>query len=53
MGTCHHLSEKRLQRYVNEFAGRYGMRELGTLQQMRMTAYGLAGRRLTYDDLTA
>ena len=53
VGTYHHLSEKHLQRYVNEFAGRYGMRELGTHQHMRMTAYGLAARRLTYDDLTA
>lgn len=53
MGTFHKLSVKHLQRYVNEFAGRYNMRELDTHQQMRVVAYGLAGRRLTYDDLTA
>lgn len=52
VGTYHHLSAKHLQRYVDEFAGRYGMRDLGTHMQMRLTAYGLVGRRLTYEELT-
>lgn len=53
VGTHHHLSEKHLQRYVNEFAGRQGMREHDTLAQMQMVAAGLIGRRLMYRDLTA
>lgn len=52
MGTFHKLSVKHLHRYVNEFAGRYNMRDLDTHQQMRMTAHGLIGRRLTYEALT-
>ena len=53
IGTYHHMSEKHLQRYVNEFAGRQGMRELDTLAQMQTVAAGLIGRRLMLRDLTA
>ena len=50
-GTFHHLSPKHLQRYVNEFAGRKGIRELDTISQMGTIATGLVGRRLMYRDL--
>ena len=52
-GTFHKLSPKHLQRYVNEFAGRHNVRELGTLAQMRDTAARLIGRNLLYRDLIA
>ena len=53
VGTHHHLSEKQLQRYVNEFAGRQRRRELNTLAQMQMLAAGLIGGRLLHSQLTA
>lgn len=52
-GTFHKLSAKHLQRYVDEFAGRHGIRELDTIQQMRSVVAGLIGRRLMYRQLTA
>ena len=50
-GTHHHMSPKHLHRYVNEFAGRHGVRRLDTIKQMRNMAKGLDGKRLRYDDL--
>ena len=52
-GTYHHMSPKHLQRYVNEFATRQGLRELDTARLMGEVAARMAGRRLTYADLTA
>ena len=51
-GTYHKISAKHLQRYVDEFAGRHGVRELGTLDQMGVVAARMAGKRLMYQDLT-
>ncbi len=51
MGTYHYLSSKHLHRYVNEFAGRKAIRGLDTLSQMGAIVEGLAGRRLTYQEL--
>ena len=53
IGTYHWMSEKHLQRYVNEFAGRHSMRELHTVEQMRMLASGLVGKRLKYEELVS
>ena len=52
-GTFHRLSPKHLQRYVNEFCGRHNVRELDTIDQMRLLAKGLEGKRLRFADLIA
>ena len=52
-GTFHKLSPKRLNRYVQEFAGKHNMRDSGTLAQMRDTVARLVGRNLLYRDLIA
>ena len=52
-GIYHHLSAKHLQRYVDEFATRHGIRDADTLEQMEATTRGLVGRRITYKELTS
>ena len=52
-GTYHKMSEKHLERYVNEFAGRHNVREMDTIDQMALLAKGLVGKRLPYKDLTS
>ena len=53
VGTRHWMSAKHLDRYVQEFAGRWSRRKLSTIDQMDMVAAGMVGRRLTYEQLTA
>ena len=50
-GTFHHISEKHINRYVGEFAGRHNDRSRDTLDQMQAIVRGLVGRRLQYRDL--
>ena len=52
-GTFHHFSEKHLNRYVREFAGRHNVRDLDTIEQMCVLARGMIGKRLRYRDLVA
>ena len=52
-GTYHKMSFKHLHQYVREFASRANVRDFHTLTQMAMLAYGIVGKRLRYDDLTA
>ena len=47
-GVYHHFSVKHLQRYVDEFAGRHGVRELDTINQMEVVASRMIGKRLSY-----
>ena len=52
-GTYHKISAKHLQRYVDEFAGRHGVREQDTLDQMQSVVARMVGKRLGYRELTA
>ncbi len=51
--TFHHLSDKHLDRYVQEFTGRNNIRDMDTLDQMAFLARAIVGRRLRYADLVA
>ena len=52
-GVYHKISPKHLQRYVDEFSGRHGIRECHTLVQMNLVVDGMVGKRLMYRDLVA
>ena len=52
-GTFHHFSEKHLDRYVTEFAGRHNDREADTINMMGNMAQGMVGKRLTYRALVS
>ena len=52
-GTFHKISEKHLQRYVNEFSGRHNVRDANTIDQMSGLARGMVGKRLTYRELVS
>ena len=52
-GTYHKISAKHLQRYVNEFSGRHGVRELDTIDQMEVVVSRMAGKQLSYRELVA
>ena len=52
-GVYHKISEKHLQRYVDEFSGRHGVRNANTIDQMSGVVAGMAGKRLTYRELVA
>ena len=53
IGTHHHMSPKQLNRYVNEFAGRFNDRQSDTVEQMKHIAKGMVGTQLRYKDLVA
>ena len=52
-GTFHKLSQKHLDRYVQEFAGKHNVRGLDTMGQMSALVAGLVGKRLLRRDLIA
>ena len=52
-GTFHKLSPKHLDRYVQEFTGRHGMREQDTIEQIASIGDGMNGKRLRYRELIA
>ena len=52
-GTYHHMSEKHLNRYVGEFAGRHNDRRSDTIDQMAALVRSMVGKRLRYRDLVS
>ena len=52
-GVYHHMSEKHLGRYIDEFSGRHNVRPLDTEDQMTAIVVGAEGKRLTYQELTS
>ena len=52
-GIYHKISVKHLQRYIDELAGRHGVRELNTLEQMGSVVAGMVGKQLSYRELVA
>ena len=50
-GTYHKISPKHLQRYVDEFSGRHGVRDANTIEQMGAVVAGMVGKRLPYREL--
>ena len=51
VGVFHKVSPKHLQRYLDEYAAKRGIRDQDTLDQMSATVAGLVGQRLLYVDL--
>ncbi|WP_420463566.1 transposase [Candidatus Palauibacter sp.] len=51
-GVYHDMSVKHLQRYVDEFAGRYSIRNADTIRQIEVVVVRLVGRRLLFRVLT-
>ena len=52
-GTFHKMSEKHLDRYVREFAGKHNLRDLDTLDIMGAIVVAMDGKRLKYTQLIA
>ena len=52
-GVYHKISPKHLQRYVDEFSGRHGVRNSDTIDQMQSIVAGMVGKRLIYRELVA
>ena len=52
-GTYHHVNNKHLQRYVDEFAFRLneGNCEVDTIDRMESLVKGMGGKRITYKEL--
>ena len=51
VGVYHRFSQKHLDRYVKEYAGRRNLRELDTIDQMSQLAMQFSGVRLPWADL--
>lgn len=52
-GTFHKISPKHLQRYIDEFTHRHGIRDQDTLDQMAHVVAHMAGKQLLYRELVA
>ncbi len=52
-GVYHKISERRLDHYVRQFAGKHNAREDDTIAQMEAIVTGMVGKRLMYKELVA
>jgi len=52
-GVYHRISFKHLQRYVDEFSGKHGIRGMDTLDQMGYIVVSMSGKRLRFRELIA
>ena len=52
-GVYHKISERHLNRYVQQFAGKHNAREDDTITQMQNVVAGMVGKRLMYKELVA
>ena len=52
VGVYHKMSEKHLQRYVDEYVGRHNVRQDPTMSQISGVVQGMSGKRLSYKELT-
>ena len=52
-GTCHKISKKHLDRYVNEFVVRHNIRKQDTIDQMIALVAELVGKKLMCKDLVS
>ena len=53
IGVYHQMSEKHLQRYVDEYVGRHNSRQEETMNQISGVVQAMLGKRLKYKELTA
>ena len=52
-GTFHKISKKHLHRYISEFEGRHNLRELDTIDQMKLLVEKMIDKNLKYDELVS
>ena len=52
-GIFNHIRDKRLDRYVNKFARRQNLRELGTIDIIKAISLNMKGKRLWFRELVS
>ena len=50
-GTYHYMSQKHLNRYVKEFTGRFNLKGLDVIEQMKLLFQNMVGKQLMYREL--
>ena len=53
VGVYHKMSEKHLQRYLDEAVGRHNARQESTMDNISKVAKGMLNKKITYEELTA
>lgn len=53
VGVYHKMSEKHLQRYIDEYVGRHNARQKPTMKNISNVGKDMLGKRLTWEELTA